>query len=188
MLPVHSTVQERQADRHRQCVGRGRLNQPRSSSSGSSSSRGVEAVEGAAAVDQQSGRQRFLLRRLPYPGRHLAALSPRRFVRWDGGTGWDTLYTVADARRRNLMSFSGARVSMFRAGFHTGYVPSGVLRLTKAQLDGSNADPRYDDDFFIDLIFAPVTVANSDGESGLSTGAGATYSMCYCLLYRLLHW
>jgi hypothetical protein len=64
-------------------------------------------------------------------------------------------------------------VSMFRAGFHTGYVPSGVLRLTKAQLDGSNADPRYDDDFFIDLIFAPVIVTSSDGESGHVTAAGA---------------
>ena len=62
------------------------------------------------------------------------------------------------------------RVSMFRAGFHTGYVPSGVLRLTKAQLDGSNGDPRYEEDFFIDLIFAPVSVAaptgGGDGESG----------------------
>ena len=58
-------------------------------------------------------------------------------------------------------------MSMFRAGFHTGYVPSGVLRLTKAQLDGSNADPRYDDDFFIDFIFAPVNVTlTSDSEHG----------------------
>lgn len=45
---------------------------------------------------------------------------------------------------------------MFRAGFHTGYVPVGVLRLTKAQLDGPSVDPRFEDDFFIDLIFAPV--------------------------------
>ena len=51
---------------------------------------------------------------------------------------------------------SGARLSMFRAAFHTGYAPSGVLRLTKAQLDGSVSDPRFSDDFFIDLIFAPI--------------------------------
>jgi len=51
---------------------------------------------------------------------------------------------------------NGTRVSMFRAAFHTGYVPCGVLRLTKAQLDGSCDDARFDDDFFIDLIFAPV--------------------------------
>jgi protein-tyrosine phosphatase len=51
---------------------------------------------------------------------------------------------------------SGVRVSMFRCGFHTGYVPSGVLRLTKAQLDGSSSDPRFDEDFFVDLIFSPI--------------------------------
>lgn len=49
---------------------------------------------------------------------------------------------------------SGARVSMFRAAFHTGYVSGGVLRLTKAQLDGTASDSRFSDDFFIDLIFA----------------------------------
>lgn len=32
---------------------------------------------------------------------------------------------------------------MFRAAFHTGYVPSGVLRLTKHQLDGACADDRF---------------------------------------------
>eukprot|EP01034_Spumella_vulgaris_P025119 gene25119-31536_t len=64
---------------------------------------------------------------------------------------------------------SGVRVSMFRAGFHTGYVPSGVLRLTKAQLDGSSADPRYADDFFIDLIFAPIVKATSSTVNATST-------------------
>jgi tensin len=54
---------------------------------------------------------------------------------------------------------NGARVSMFRAAFHTGYVPCGVLRLTKAQLDGACSDARFDDEFFIDLIFAPVEKA-----------------------------
>lgn len=51
---------------------------------------------------------------------------------------------------------SGARVSMFRAAFHTGYVPVGVLRLTKAQLDGTVNDSRFDEEFFMDLIFAPI--------------------------------
>ena len=51
------------------------------------------------------------------------------------------------------------RVSMFRAGFHTGYVPVGVLRLTRAQLDGPASDSRFSDDFFVDLIFAPVVDA-----------------------------
>lgn len=42
-------------------------------------------------------------------------------------------------RCRHLTS-KGARVSMFRAAFHTGYVPCGVLRLNKAQLDGACTD------------------------------------------------
>lgn len=56
---------------------------------------------------------------------------------------------------------SGVRVSMFRTGFHTGYVPSGVLRLTKAQLDGSSTDPRFDEEFFVDLIFSPIHPASN---------------------------
>eukprot|EP00980_Cylindrotheca_fusiformis_P017585 scaffold5517_cov135-Cylindrotheca_fusiformis.AAC.15 len=48
------------------------------------------------------------------------------------------------------------RVSMFRAAFHTGYVPPSVLRLTKTQLDGACSDNRYPDDFFLDLIFEEV--------------------------------
>lgn len=52
---------------------------------------------------------------------------------------------------------SGARVSMFRAAFHTGYISGGVLRLTKAQCDGSSSDARFADDFFIDLIFASAS-------------------------------
>jgi tensin len=57
---------------------------------------------------------------------------------------------------------------MFRAAFHTGYVPSGVLRLTKAQLDGAGADPRFSDEFFLDLIFAPIE-PNSAGAACPST-------------------
>jgi len=57
-------------------------------------------------------------------------------------------------RCRHLTA-SGQRVSMFRAAFHTGYVPPNVMRLTKAQLDGACADKRFSDDFFLDLIFEP---------------------------------
>ena len=42
---------------------------------------------------------------------------------------------------------------MFRAAFHTGYIPPKVMRLTKTQLDGACSDRRYADDFFLDLIF-----------------------------------
>lgn len=54
------------------------------------------------------------------------------------------------------LTFGKKRVSMFRAAFHTGYVPPNVLRLTKTQLDGACNDKRYPDDFFLDLIFEKV--------------------------------
>jgi tensin len=54
------------------------------------------------------------------------------------------------------LTFTKQRVSMFRAAFHTGYVPPNVLRLTKSQLDGACTDRRYQDDFFLDLIFEKV--------------------------------
>lgn len=66
---------------------------------------------------------------------------------------------------------TGARISMFRAAFHTGYISGGVLRLTKAQCDGSANDTRFSDDFFIDLIFASAVESqhiNSPHEAALS--------------------
>ncbi len=57
-------------------------------------------------------------------------------------------------RCRHLTA-QGQRVSMFRAAFHTGYVPPNVMRLTKDQLDGACTDRRFSDDFFMDLIFEP---------------------------------
>ena len=47
----------------------------------------------------------------------------------------------------------GQRISMFRAAFHTGYIPPKVMRLSKTQLDGACSDRRYAVDFFLDLIF-----------------------------------
>lgn len=58
-------------------------------------------------------------------------------------------------RCRHLTS-KKQRVSMFRAAFHTGYVPPNVMRITKSQLDGACNDDRFHDDFFLDLIFEPV--------------------------------
>jgi len=55
-------------------------------------------------------------------------------------------------RCRHLTT-KGQRVSMFRAAFHTGYLPPKVLRLPKVQLDGACTDSRFPDDFFVDLIF-----------------------------------
>ena len=77
---------------------------------------------------------------------------------------------------------SGVRVSMFRSGFHTGYVPSGVLRLTKAQLDGSSADPRFEEDFFVDLIFAPILPAsNINPEVSSEWMVCVSVCMCVCV-------
>jgi hypothetical protein len=51
---------------------------------------------------------------------------------------------------------------MFRAAFHTGYVDqSGILRLNKSQLDSAFCDDKIEDDFFIDLIFAPIENATT---------------------------
>ncbi|TDH72467.1 hypothetical protein CCR75_006099 [Bremia lactucae] len=63
-------------------------------------------------------------------------------------------------RCRHLTN-SGQRVSMFRGAFHTGYIPQGILRLTKAQLDGACSDSRFDQDFFVDLIFADVETGDN---------------------------
>lgn len=68
---------------------------------------------------------------------------------------------------------TGQRISMFRAAFHTGYVPAGVLRLSKDWLDGAAGSSRFHDDFFIDLIFAPMGVQlPEDGENSNSGGDG----------------
>lgn len=60
-------------------------------------------------------------------------------------------------RCRHLAHSTRQKISMFRAAFHTGYAPPNVLRFTKVQLDGACNDPRFPDDFFVDLIFEPCT-------------------------------
>lgn len=39
-------------------------------------------------------------------------------------------------------------------------------RLTKAQLDGACGDPRFDQDFFVDLIFADVETEGATENGG----------------------
>jgi hypothetical protein len=87
-------------------------------------------------------------------------------------------------RCRHLTS-KKQRVSMFRAAFHTGYVPPQVMRLTKSQLDGACNDDRFPEEFFMDLIFEPVdaelaskviqekeeTTDDQDAEDGKKTHA-----------------
>ena len=41
---------------------------------------------------------------------------------------------------------NGKRLSMFRAAFHTGYIPQGIQR-SKNQCDGAANDRRFDVDF-----------------------------------------
>ena len=81
---------------------------------------------------------------------------------------------------------------MFRAAFHTGYVPPNVLRLTKEQLDGACNDKRYPDNFFLDLIFDKVdaeTVAKHLKEHGEEEESKGPRSVCvaasvaYCYYY-----
>ncbi|OWZ15378.1 Phosphatidylinositol-3,4,5-trisphosphate 3-phosphatase [Phytophthora megakarya] len=68
---------------------------------------------------------------------------------------------------------AGERVSMFRGAFHTGYIPQGILRLTKAQLDGACSDSRFDQDFFVDLIFADVETEGKTGPADTNGGEPA---------------
>ncbi|KAL3811432.1 hypothetical protein ACHAXA_006656, partial [Cyclostephanos tholiformis] len=72
------------------------------------------------------------------------------------------------------MTKSGQRIRMFRVAFHTGYVPSCILRLMKAQLDGACEDRRFDEGFFVDLIFeacndASVVVLTIVGDDRVTT-------------------
>lgn len=56
---------------------------------------------------------------------------------------------------------------MFRAAFHTGYVPCGVLRLTKQQLDGACADDRFHQ-VMAKYFIAYLGVEAHQGEQGVS--------------------
>jgi hypothetical protein len=57
---------------------------------------------------------------------------------------------------------NGERKYLFRAGFNTGFTPSGVLRLTKKELDDAIKSKKFDPDFFIDLVFEKL----DDGQTG----------------------
>lgn len=78
-------------------------------------------------------------------------------------------------RCRHLTETAGHYISMFRAAFHTGYIPPKVLRLTKAQLDCACIDERFKDDFFLDLIFEPCNAEMASrymGDNHLATMNG----------------
>jgi C2 domain of PTEN tumour-suppressor protein len=67
------------------------------------------------------------------------------------------------------------RVSMFRAAFHTGYVPrTNVMRITKSQLDGACCDDRFADDFYLDVIFETVDAEEASMVMEQNKGNAAT--------------
>ena len=61
---------------------------------------------------------------------------------------------------------------MFRAALHVGFAPTGVLRLTRDQLDGACGDDRFDGDFFVDLIFEACSGSAQALETGVSEEEG----------------
>jgi hypothetical protein len=98
---------------------------------------------------------------------HLSTTSDENVLTWVDTNEGTVAFNVdcpvqGDILIRCRHSEDDKRVSMFRAGFHTGYVPAGVLRLTRVQLDGPSLDARFHEDFFIDLIFAPVVDAGDN--------------------------
>ena len=67
---------------------------------------------------------------------------------------------------------------MFRAALHVGFAPTGVLRLTRDQLDGACGDDRFDGDFFVDLIFEACSGSAQALETGVSNEEGG-FSAAY---------
>lgn len=67
---------------------------------------------------------------------------------------------------------------MFRFGFNTGFVASGVLRFTRLEIDDACKDKknRFGKDFFMDLTFEDVEVdaARMGDFSDISTISAAT--------------
>lgn len=99
----------------------------------------------------------------------LKGKSIQEYYSSDGSFSFDVNHVlIGDVLLRcRHMELSGKRVSMFRAGFHTGYIPELVQRLPRSQCDGAAEDKRFEQDFFVDLIFAPVN--EEDGDKNSST-------------------
>jgi len=58
---------------------------------------------------------------------------------------------------------NGARDTALRLAFNMGLAPDS-LQLAKSDLDGASTDPRFDEEFFMDLIFQPSAEVKSEGE------------------------
>eukprot|EP00941_MAST-03F_sp_MAST-3F-sp1_P005311 g5311.t1 len=77
----------------------------------------------------------------------------------------------------------GKRISVFRAGFHIGYIRSNSIHFSKQQLDGANENEKVSSDFSVTLIFGKVIVGNAadskegEGESlVISQGESEAYT------------
>eukprot|EP00762_Andalucia_godoyi_P003303 ANDGO_06539.mRNA.1 Phosphatidylinositol 3 len=60
---------------------------------------------------------------------------------------------------------AGKRKFLFRLGFNTGFLPLGVLRLTKSEIDDAIKSSKFDADFFIDIVCDRM-----DGKEDLKNG------------------
>jgi len=61
-------------------------------------------------------------------------------------------------------------------GFHTGFCKAGLARYPKSELDGASDDPdvRFENDFFLDIIFSPVTAESASQDAAAAAApAGA---------------
>ena len=92
-------------------------------------------------------------------------------------------------RCRHIDSSTGKGVPMFRIAFYTGFVPAGeVLRLKKNELDGITDDDRFDDEMFIDMVFAPVNTkaGREKDQSQDATSADRTLESEYCWVHGIV--
>uniref|UniRef100_A0A7S2SHL3 Phosphatidylinositol-3,4,5-trisphosphate 3-phosphatase n=1 Tax=Mucochytrium quahogii TaxID=96639 RepID=A0A7S2SHL3_9STRA len=71
-------------------------------------------------------------------------------------------------RVRHIDTTSGKGVSMFRYGFHTGYVPKGVQTLTKRDLDSASVDPRFDKDMKVEILFESSKSTEESSSSAMN--------------------
>ncbi|CEM16327.1 unnamed protein product [Vitrella brassicaformis CCMP3155] len=63
------------------------------------------------------------------------------------------------------MGSNGQKVSVLRAAFNTAFLPEGCLKLGLHELDGAAHDPRFPQDFFMDIILEKATSVDDPSES-----------------------
>lgn len=66
-------------------------------------------------------------------------------------------------RARHIGS-KNSRGTMFRIGFHTGYLADGISRFNKSDIDGADRANAFDDNFFVDLVVSQTEPEVTDSE------------------------